>query len=104
MSMSPREPTSSPHASSDAAEARAAVEQILVAHRDEFLGFARRRVPPNVQADDLLQQVSVRALERAADLRDPEKARAWIYTMLRRVLVDARRTREIPVGEVADAA
>jgi RNA polymerase sigma-70 factor (ECF subfamily) len=80
-------------------EARAAIETMLVAHREEFLRFAQRRVPSNVQVDDLLQQVSLRALERAATLRDPEKARAWIYTMLRRVIADARGGREVPMAE-----
>jgi RNA polymerase sigma-70 factor (ECF subfamily) len=88
----------------DPVETRAAVERMLVAHREEFLRFAQRRVPANVQADDLLQQVSLRALERATNLRDPEKARAWIYTMLRRVLVDARGIREIPVGDAPESS
>jgi len=91
-------------ATTEPATARVAVEQILVAHRDEFLRFAQRRVPSGVQAEDLLQQVSLRAIERASDLRDPEKARAWIFTMLRRVITNARGAREIPVGDVPDRA
>ena len=84
--------------------ARQEVERWLGDHRDEFLRFVTRRVPANVQPEDLVQQASVRALERAASLRDPDKARAWIYTMLRRLVLDARSNREVPVADVPEPA
>lgn len=81
---------------------RAAVEAFLVEHRAELVAFVARRAPPWVSAEDVLHQVALRTIERADALRDPEAARAWVYTALRRALTDAARTREEPRAEVPE--
>jgi len=82
---------------------RVALESLLSARRGEFLAYLARRAPSWVSAEDLFQQVALRALDKADTLRDPDAARAWVYTLLRRAVVDASRAREIPVEEVPDA-
>lgn len=42
-------------------------------------------------------------LDKAETLRDPDAARAWVYTLLRRAVADASRRGEVPVEEVPDA-
>ena len=81
---------------------RAALEALLSERRSELLGYLARRAPSWVSAEDILQDVTLRALDRADWLRDVEAARAWVYTLLRRALSDAARTREVPVPEVPD--
>lgn len=81
---------------------RAALEALLVSRRLEFVAYLARRTPSRTAAEELYQQVALRALERAASLRDPASARAWVYTLLRRALVDASSCREVPMAEVPE--
>lgn len=90
--------------SETSAQSRAAIERLLTESRSEFLRFIERRAPAGVLAEDVLQQSAVRALQRSSGLREPEKARAWLYTIVRNVLSDARDVREIPVEDVAEGA
>lgn len=62
-------------------------------HRAQFVAFARRRVATDADADDLVQQTFARAAEKLGDLRDPQRARAWFFRVLRRLVIDqyARR-------------
>ena len=48
-------------------------------------------------AEDILQDVFVRGLGRAGEIRDEERAVAWFYGLLRNAVVDhwrARATRD----------
>lgn len=78
----------------------------LAAHRAELHAFARSRGIGASEADDVVQETLLRALTRRADLRDPSRARAWLYAIARRLLVDrARRAaRERPDAHVEDLA
>ena len=72
-------------------------------HRDRFVAFARRRVGSDADAEDLVQQAFARAAEKLGDLRDPAAARAWLFRVLRRLVIDqyARRaTRERKLAEL----
>lgn len=62
-------------------------------HRAQFVAFARRRVATDSDAEDLVQQAFTRAAEKLGDLRDPQRARAWFFRVLRRLVIDqyARR-------------
>ncbi len=81
---------------------RAALEALLVARRSEFVAYLAWRTASRTAAEELFQQVALRALERAASLRDPAAARAWMYTLLRRALVDASQSPEVPMAEVPE--
>jgi RNA polymerase sigma-70 factor (ECF subfamily) len=65
-------------------------EPLLVRQR-EFLGFLRRRLGTEEAARDLLQAAYLKALEKAATVRDEESTVAWFYRVLRNALVDVRR-------------
>jgi RNA polymerase sigma factor (sigma-70 family) len=65
----------------------------LLAHRHVFKSFVASRVGNEADAEDLLQNGLVKALGRAGELKDGEKAVAWFYQLLRNVIIDHRRSR-----------
>jgi RNA polymerase sigma factor (sigma-70 family) len=62
----------------------------LAAERAKFFHFVRRRVASDADAHDFLQQALVRATEKIASVRDPDRVEAWFYRLLRRTIADAR--------------
>ncbi len=69
-----------------------AVMQTLLANHRRFLDFLDRRTGNRAEAEDVLQNAFVRALEKGGDLRDSESAVAWFYRLLRNALVDRHRS------------
>ena len=69
----------------------AAVRRALVESRQELLGFLRRRLDSREEAEELLQRFSLRALERASDLRDVRTVRGWLGRVLASTIVDHQR-------------
>lgn len=58
-------------------------------HLDRLLRFAQRRTASMGDAEDAVQDACVKAWLSFGDLRDHEKARPWLYRILRSVLSDA---------------
>lgn len=90
----------------DAAQERDARDEITVTdpavratleenHRD-FLRFLTRRLRNRDEAEEVLQDFYLRALDKAHGLRNAETAVAWLYRVLRTTLMDhfRKRTRE----------
>lgn len=65
----------------------------LLAHRHVFKSFVASRVGNEADAEDLLQNGLVKALARADEVKDGEKAVAWFYQLLRNVIIDHGRSR-----------
>jgi RNA polymerase sigma-70 factor (ECF subfamily) len=65
----------------------------LLAHREIFKAFLASRLGNEADAEDLLQNGLVKAVERAGELKDGERAVAWFYQLLRNVLIDHVRRR-----------
>ena len=65
----------------------------LLAQRHVFKSFLASRVGNEADAEDLLQNGLVRALSRADEVKDSEKAVAWFYQLLRNVVIDHVRSR-----------
>ena len=61
------------------------------AHRSDILGFLRSRLRIPEQAEDLLQQVFLRVMERA-DFSDVRSAEAYLRATARHVLADFYRS------------
>lgn len=76
--------------------------------------FLARRVPPGVDAEDLVQDVFLRVIRNLGTLRSIERPEAWLFQIARNALRDALRVRvrrdartdalDIDVPEAADAA
>lgn len=65
----------------------------LLAHRQVFKAFLVARVGNEADAEDLLQNGLVKALQRADEINDGQKAVAWFYQVLRNVIIDHVRSR-----------
>lgn len=61
---------------------------MLVAERARFHRFIATRVGSAAEADDLLQESLLRALERGSSLRHGERVVAWFYRILRNAIAD----------------
>ncbi len=69
------------------------LEAQLVDHLDAFTAFVRRRTGDDELARDVVQGALVKALDRADELKDEERAVAWFYRILRNALADVYRAR-----------
>lgn len=56
-------------------------------------GFLARRVPPGVDADDLVQEVFLRVIRHAGSLRSTDRPEAWLFQIARNALKDSLRAR-----------
>lgn len=83
----------------------AAVQRALVEARQEILLFLQQRLRDRDEAEDVLQRFSLRALERASQLRDVRTVRGWLGRILATTIVDhqrraiRRRRREIELDQ-----
>ena len=95
-------------AAADAAVSRAepVVTRVARLYRDLFpavYGFVRFRVGDADLAEDLTATVFERALAKLASVREPDRVRAWLFTIARNVVTDDRRRRRPAAGlEAAD--
>ena len=64
----------------------------------EFAGrlraFLARRVPPGIEADDVLQEVFLRVMRHLPSLREADRLEAWLFQIARNTLHDAMRARQ----------
>lgn len=73
-------------------------------HGSALLQFAARRLEGDWhRAEDVLQEVAIRAWHHAADL-DPaaESVRPWLFTVLRNLVIDGHRARQARPPETGD--
>ena len=56
--------------------------------------FLARRVPPGVEADDLLQDVFLRVVKHLGTLRTAERPEAWLFQIARNAVRDSLRARQ----------
>jgi RNA polymerase sigma-70 factor (ECF subfamily) len=75
---------------------------LLAAERARYVKSARRRLPTEADAEDVVQKALMRAAERAGSLEDPARLRPWFARIVRRGVVDFFRSQR-PM-ETCDAA
>jgi RNA polymerase sigma-70 factor, ECF subfamily len=75
---------------SDAATMPAEVWNAL---SDELRAFLRPRVPCESDADDVLQDVFVRIVEKIGSLREAGRVESWVYQIARNAIADFYRRR-----------
>lgn len=72
------------------------LERLLVTENGRFLAFLERRLGSRTEAEEVLQTVYARALERGApDDGDDRGVVAWFYRSLRNALVDRARRSDV---------
>jgi RNA polymerase sigma factor (sigma-70 family) len=65
----------------------------LLAHRREFKAFLAARLGNDADAEDVLQNGLVKALQHAGALKQGERAVPWFYQLLRNAVIDHARSR-----------
>ena len=65
--------------------------QAVQAHRDELYRFILRRVRDEAAADDIVQEVWLKAYAQQRGLKQPSKLRPWLYQITRNAIVDHYR-------------
>jgi RNA polymerase sigma-70 factor, ECF subfamily len=76
------------HPSATLDDQQARFSALVMPHMDRLLRFAQRRTASTGDAEDAVQDACVKAWVSFADLRDADKARPWLYRILRSVLSD----------------
>lgn len=66
-------------------------EDYWVQYRDILLKFIQRRVDDPVLAEDLLQTVLLKAVERLHTVQQPDKLLPWLYQITRNTIIDHYR-------------
>jgi RNA polymerase sigma-70 factor, ECF subfamily len=86
-------------------EAPAMAEDLWHALSGELRSFLRSRVPSDCDADDILQDVFVKIVEKIGSLRDATRIESWVYQIARNAIVDYyRRRTPQPSDPVEEAA
>jgi RNA polymerase sigma-70 factor, ECF subfamily len=67
---------------------------LLVDHRDNLLSYALMLTGRRDQAEDLVQETFVKALQKIDGLRSPHSTRAWLSTILRNTWLNELRRRK----------
>ncbi len=68
------------------------IEAALTNNHRAFLQFLVRRLGDQSAAEDVLQSFCLRVVRKGAELRDSESVIAWLYSVLRSVLMDHYRS------------
>lgn len=66
------------------------VTDALAVHEPELRRFVAARIGAS-EVEDVLQLAALRAIERSASLEDPERVRAWLFTIHRNLITDTLR-------------
>ncbi|MBI5443730.1 MAG: RNA polymerase sigma factor SigZ [Deltaproteobacteria bacterium] len=78
------------------------MDRVWREYHDELRGFVAKRVNDPAVADDIVQDVFLRVLEKRDSLRSGEKLRGWLYRIARNAIVDHYRARR-PQEELPDS-
>ena len=85
----------------------AALETVWTDVASKLRGYIRTRVRDHAAAEDILQDVFLKAHRRIGQLQSPEKLEGWLFLIARNAVVDhyrkAKPTVELPAEIVADA-
>ena len=82
-------------AASDRAADRTFIEELFALHHSEIYAYIFRMVRDADVAADFAQDTFIKAYRAQDSLEDKAKARAWLYRIAHRVLLDEMRRRRI---------
>ena len=82
------------------------VRDLIDAHYDALYRYAYRLTGSAADAEDLTQETFGKALTRLAQLREPDRAKAWLFRILRNAYLhrvrDQRRHKLVPLDAVGE--
>ena len=84
------------------------IHQLIDTHYQALYRYAYRLSGSAADAEDLTQDAFGKALARLPQLREPEKAKSWLYQILRNAYLhrvrDEKRHRAVPLDSAAELA
>jgi RNA polymerase sigma factor (sigma-70 family) len=84
----------------------AGVRELIDAHYEALYRYAYRLTGSAADAEDMTQEAFGKALARLAQLREPDRAKAWLFRILRNLYLhkvrDEKRHRVVPLDAVGD--
>ena len=84
------------------------LHQLIDAHYEALYRYAYRLSGSAADAEDLTQETFGKALARLPQLREPERAKAWLFRILRNLYLhkvrDQKRHKVVPLDAVGDLA
>jgi RNA polymerase sigma-70 factor (ECF subfamily) len=69
------------------------LRELVVEHRVDIFRYARAFTRSDADAEDLAQTAVLRALATGSELRDPERAKAYLLRIVRNLATDQARSR-----------
>jgi RNA polymerase sigma-70 factor (ECF subfamily) len=84
----------------------ACVSAAWAAHEAELLGYLRHQVGDAHAAEDLLQDVFVKAMRQGQGFCSLDNPRAWLFQVARHALIDRARLarRQVPLEDIPELA
>jgi len=86
-------PLSTDRSADRAAESRPAFAHVAREHLDRLYGFCVHLAGDRTDAEDLLQETLLRAMGAYSELREPERAKGWLFAIATNVWRDQIRGR-----------
>lgn len=77
-------------------------ESVWHALSDDLRAFLRKRVDSDADADDLLQNVFLRVVEKISSLRQADRIESWVYQIARNEIADFYRRRTPKSAEAVE--
>ncbi|QDU71262.1 RNA polymerase sigma factor [Mucisphaera calidilacus] len=79
----------------------AAWQQLVDRYHGRLIAFARRHGPRSTDAEDVVQEALISFLTSLDGYRGDASLETYLFTILRRRLIDARRSRRVPLCEAS---
>lgn len=79
-------------------------EEVWHSLGDALHAFIRARVPSDADADDILQDVFMRVIEKSASVRQADRLESWVYQTTRNAIADFYRRRAPRLASPVEAA
>src|SRR5262245_66357056 len=84
----------------------AGLRELIDAHYEALYRYAYRLTGSAADREDLTQEAFEKAFARLTQLREPDRAKAWLFRILRNLYLhkvrDEKRHRVIPLDAVGD--
>ena len=84
------------------------VRELIDSHYEALYRYAYRLAGNSADAEDLTQDTFGKAIARLAQLREPERAKSWLFRILRNLYLhrvrDEGRKKSIPLDSIGELA
>lgn len=81
------------------------IQEFAGPRRPDLVRFAALQLRDPAMAEDLVQETLMAAMQGAAEFGNRASVKTWVYSILKRKLIDALRTRrrEVPISQLGTA-